>query len=92
MLLHLQISSDCRYLQTTVYFELAGEKFTYSGKQLIDPGYTTLMTWQALTSDEKMPDFTREQMCTVNDVSDFISYFQWQFSPLQNNPGFYGPL
>lgn len=66
---YLQISPDCKYLQTTVYFEVGGEHFTFTGKQLIDPGYTSVMTWQALTSDEKVPDFKREQQCPINDVS-----------------------
>ncbi|MEW8341972.1 MAG: DNA topoisomerase [Candidatus Thiodiazotropha taylori] len=64
-----QLSPDCRYLQTTVFFEIGAEKFSYTGKQLIDPGYTSVMPWQALTSDEKMPEFKREQICPVNDVS-----------------------
>ncbi|XP_053384624.1 LOW QUALITY PROTEIN: DNA topoisomerase 3-beta-1-like [Mercenaria mercenaria] len=62
------VSPDCRYLQTVVYFEVGGEHFSFTGKQLIDPGYTSLMTWQALSSDEKVPDLKREQQCPVNDV------------------------
>lgn len=64
-----QLSPDCRYLQTTVLFEIGTEKFSYTGKQLIDPGYTIVMPWQALSSDEKMPEFKREQICPVSDVS-----------------------
>ena len=66
-----QLSPDCRYLQTTVFFEIGAEKFSYTGKQLIDAGYTGVMPWQALTSDEKMPEFKREQICPVSDVSIF---------------------
>jgi DNA topoisomerase-3 len=62
-------------LQTVVSFEVGGEHFTFSGKQLIDPGYTALMTWQALSSDEKVPDLKREQQCPVNDVNITISLF-----------------
>ena len=33
------------------------------------------MPWQALTSDEKMPDFKREQICSVSDVSMLSNVF-----------------
>lgn len=69
LLIFPQISPDCKYLQTVVYFDLGGEHFSFTGKQLIDPGYTQVMTWQALTSDETVPEFKREQQCSVNDVS-----------------------
>ena len=79
--LYFQLSPDCKYLQTTVYFELAGEKFLYQGKQLLAAGYTGVMPWQALTSDEVVPNFRREQMCPVNDVGSifFQLYFINQF-------------
>ena len=69
LFIYFQLSPDCRYLQTTVFFEIGAEQFSYTGKQLIDPGYTSVMPWQALTSDEKMPEFKREQICPINDVS-----------------------
>ncbi|XP_052797572.1 DNA topoisomerase 3-beta-1-like [Mya arenaria] len=62
------ISPDCKYLQTTVYFDVGGEHFSFTGKQLLDPGFTGVMTWQAITSDERVPDFKREQLCPVQDV------------------------
>jgi DNA topoisomerase-3 len=52
-----------------VYFDVGPEHFSFTGKQLLDPGYTGVMTWQALTSDEKVPDFKKDDLCPVNDVS-----------------------
>lgn len=40
------ISDDCKYLTTTVTFNVNGEIFTTSGKTLLDPGYTAIMPWQ----------------------------------------------
>ena len=42
------VSRDCKYLSTMVTFDINGETFTCVGKTLLDPGYTTIMTWQVL--------------------------------------------
>lgn len=68
----LQLSPDCRYLQTTVTMEIGAEIFTCTGKVLLDPGYTTMMTWQALTSDEDLPPFERGQICQISEVSHIV--------------------
>ncbi|ESO91570.1 hypothetical protein LOTGIDRAFT_217319 [Lottia gigantea] len=60
------LSPDCKYLQTTVHFEIGLEKFTTTGHQLLDPGYTAVMTWQALGNDEDLPKFTKEQTITLD--------------------------
>lgn len=44
------VAKDCRYLSTTVTFKINSETFTTSGKTLIDPGFTTIMTWQVCFS------------------------------------------
>lgn len=41
------VSKDCRYLSTTVTLMVNEEIFTTTGKTLLDPGFTTIMTWQA---------------------------------------------
>lgn len=63
------MSPDCRYLQTTAIFELGDEKFTCTGKALIEAGFTAVMTWQAITGDENMPQLTKGDVCDVSDVS-----------------------
>ncbi|CAH1786482.1 unnamed protein product [Owenia fusiformis] len=62
------VSSDCKYLQTTAHFKIGQEKFSCTGKSLIDPGYTGLMTWQAITQDEKMPVFTEGQSLPIEEA------------------------
>ena len=42
------VSYNCKYATTTVNLKIGAEKFTFSGKKLIDPGFTAVMTWQAL--------------------------------------------
>ena len=42
------VSYNCKYATTTVNLKIGSEKFTFSGKKLIDPGFTAVMTWQAL--------------------------------------------
>ncbi|XP_067654997.1 DNA topoisomerase 3-beta-1-like [Haliotis asinina] len=62
------VSPDCTYLQTTVSFEIGAELFSCAGKTLLDPGFTEVMTWQAITSDEEMPRFHRDQMLPFKEV------------------------
>lgn len=40
------LAKDCTYLTTTTTFNINDEIFTVSGKTLIDPGFTSVMTWQ----------------------------------------------
>lgn len=42
------VARDCKYLSTTVVFDINDEIFTTTGKTLLDPGYTTVMTWQVI--------------------------------------------
>ncbi|XP_013414482.1 DNA topoisomerase 3-beta-1 [Lingula anatina] len=62
------VSPDCRYLQTTAYFEVGAEKFTCTGKTLLSAGFTAVMTWQAITGDENMPNFQVDQTCSIEEV------------------------
>lgn len=64
----LQLSPDCRYLQTKITFEIGKEKFTCCGNRLLHPGYTSVMPWQALASDEELPTFERGQLLGINEV------------------------
>jgi len=67
--LFLQVSSDCRYLQTNVVFEVGGEIFTCSGKTVVDPGYTAVMSWQAIPPDEDLPSTCEVgQVCSIKEV------------------------
>lgn len=40
------LAKDCRYLSTTIKIIINSEVFYITGKTLIDPGYTNIMTWQ----------------------------------------------
>ncbi|CAG0884439.1 unnamed protein product, partial [Darwinula stevensoni] len=62
------VSCDCRYLSTVVEFDINGEGFTCTGKKLIDPGFTSVMTWQGLGPDEILPDFQQGQLLSIEDV------------------------
>lgn len=56
------LSPDCRYLQTTVHFQVGSENFTCSGKTPLEDGFTAVMPWLAILPEEKMPT------CEPNDV------------------------
>lgn len=64
----VQVSEDCKYLQTTVTIDIGREKFTCSGKTLTSAGYTQAMTWQGFGTDEKLPDISSGDVCVVDDV------------------------
>ena len=66
---NVQVSSDCRYLLTSVVFEAGGEMFTYTGKTVIDPGYTAIMPWHSIPPEEDLPSSCKAgQVCTVKEV------------------------
>ena len=67
-LLAIQVSPDCKYLQTTLSFEVGKEKFSCTGKTLISAGFTQAVTWQALANDETLPDVSNGDMCRVDEV------------------------
>jgi DNA topoisomerase-3 len=62
------VSPDCKYKQTTVSFDLGPEKFSLTGKVILSPGFTTVMHWQAISSDESMPTFKVGDKCPVHEV------------------------
>ena len=64
----VQVSPDCKYLQTTATFELGEERFTCTGKAVLDPGYTAVMPWQAITGDENMPQLGKGDACSISEV------------------------
>ena len=55
-------------MQTTVYFDIGSEKFSCTGKVLLEPGFTTVMPWQALADDEEMPTLQRDEKLPLNEV------------------------
>jgi DNA topoisomerase IA len=57
-----------------VAFEVGTETFTCTGKTLLDPGYTTVMHWQAFGKNETVPPFTEGEMAKVQDVSDSVKF------------------
>jgi len=69
------VSYNCKYATTTVNLKIGAEKFTFSGKKLIDPGFTAVMTWQALGEGEEdggssnaVPDFCAGDSLKVKDI------------------------
>jgi len=50
-------------------FEVGREVFFCSGKTIIDPGYTAIMSWQAIPPEEDLPSSIRaEQVCSIKEV------------------------
>ncbi|PSN57539.1 DNA topoisomerase 3-beta-1 [Blattella germanica] len=62
------VARDCKYLSTKVSFEVGTETFSCTGKTLLDPGYTTIMHWQAFGKNETVPTFAEGEMANVQDV------------------------
>lgn len=64
----LQLAPDCKYLSTTVKFEIGMEIFTATGYSLLDPGYTNILTWQALGNNDTLPKFTPGESVNIQEV------------------------
>ena len=48
--------------------DINGEKFSYSGKKLTDLGFTKVMTWQAITDEETVPNVAKNDQLDLTEV------------------------
>ncbi|XP_061881674.1 DNA topoisomerase 3-beta-1 [Entelurus aequoreus] len=62
------VSQDCKYLQTTITFNIGTETFTCSGKTPISSGYTAVMPWQGIPLEEALPVCQKGDMFTVDEI------------------------
>ena len=62
------VSANCKYDQTMVTLLCGGEKFNLTGKKVTDPGFTGVMTWQAIPAEESIPQISQGDKLTVKEV------------------------
>ncbi|CAH0561430.1 unnamed protein product [Brassicogethes aeneus] len=62
------LAKDCKYLSTTATIYIGEEMFTVTGKTLIDPGFTNVMTWHAFGKNEIVPNLTENESVPVKEV------------------------
>ena len=62
------VAANCKYEQTSVNIECGGEKFSLTGKKVTDPGFTSLMIWQAIPDEESIPDIKQGTTLQVFDL------------------------
>lgn len=55
---------------TSLEFEIGTESFSASGKELIHPGFTKTMHWQALPPEERMPELKPNQTVPISEVNE----------------------
>ncbi|CAD8146824.1 unnamed protein product [Paramecium pentaurelia] len=71
-------SKDCKYENHTLKFIVNDHQFKYQAKYILDPGFTKIATWLAIT--ENKSDLTK--FVTNNKVQiGFVEYQQGQTSP-----------
>jgi DNA topoisomerase len=44
------------------------EEFSFSGKKVVDPGFTALMTWQAIPPEENFPQLKEGDTLTIKEI------------------------
>lgn len=62
------VSTNCKYDQTSVSIDCGGEKFSLTGKKVTDPGFTGIMSWQAIPPDESLPNLSQGAKLSVKEV------------------------
>lgn len=62
------VSKDLKYRSITAKFNINGEIFTATSNELIEPGYTKVMTWQAFGKNEFVTPFKQNDVLKINDV------------------------
>ena len=79
------MSYNCKYTATTMHLRIGEENFSLTGKKLVDPGFTAVMTWQALGDDEEggtgsVPKANKGDQLPVKEVLGFFSLPKKPFS------------
>lgn len=67
------MARDCKYLSTVIKFEIGMEIFTATGRTLLDPGYTSILTWQSLGTNDTLPKISIGEKVDIQEV-DYIIY------------------
>ena len=62
------VSKDMKYRATTTRFNIGGEIFTNTSNELINAGYTAVMTWQAFGKNETSTPYAAKDMVHINDI------------------------
>ncbi|KAF5894549.1 DNA topoisomerase 3-beta-1, partial [Clarias magur] len=62
------VSHDCKYLQTTIAFQIGTEGFSCIGKTLISAGFTEVMPWQGIPLEEALPSCEKGDAFTVDEI------------------------
>ncbi|MCI4392818.1 hypothetical protein PGIGA_G00150460 [Pangasianodon gigas] len=62
------VSHDCKYLQTTIAFQIGTEGFSCTGKTLISAGFTEVMPWQGIALEEALPSCEKGDVFTVDEI------------------------
>lgn len=55
-------------MSTQIRFDIGGEKFSYTGNKLVELGFTKVMTWQAFTEEESVPNLVKDDVHEVSEV------------------------
>lgn len=56
------------------------EIFTVTGHSLLSPGYTSILTWQALGSSDTLPKFTPNEKVNIQEVKRYSYYLFYLFT------------
>jgi len=57
-----------KYLKTDVTFEIGNETFTCTGKQIVEPGFSSVMHWRS-QQDENLPMIDKGASYPVVDIN-----------------------
>jgi DNA topoisomerase IA len=58
-----------------VTFEIEGEYFTYTGKNVVKKGWTELMPWKAIDTKEQIPNIKRGDKIEIHSVSRLFGFY-----------------
>ena len=62
------VSPNCKYDQTVANVQCGTETFSFTGKKLVDAGYTEVFHWQAIPTEESVPAVVKGEKLKVKEV------------------------
>ncbi|XP_015173858.1 PREDICTED: DNA topoisomerase 3-beta-1 [Polistes dominula] len=70
------VARDCKYLSTVIKFKVGMEIFTATGRTLLDPGYTSILTWQSFGTNDTLPKISFGEKVDIQEAKLVELYTQ----------------
>jgi hypothetical protein len=73
----------CRYLTKSIKFFIGDEEFMVHSRVVLDPGFTQLLTWMAVSQEEMMDSIQKGQKLPIKFGTKNSFFNAWHFQRIK---------